>query len=729
MDPPLYILMLSLHGLVRGQPQLGLDADTGGQVQYVVDLARALGRDARVERVDLITRLIDDPNVDASYATAHEELSERAAIVRLPFGPRRYVRKESIWSHLDQLVDRCLWYLRSQQRLPDVIHSHYADAGYVGRQLSVLLGVPLIHTSHSLGRQKQARLLDAGRKAAAIERQFRFERRIRAEEDTLDQASLVVASTRQEVETQYVGYERFDPRRARVIPPGIDLARFSPGAPNSGAGGVGTLFEPFLRDARRPAVLALCRPDKHKNVDRLLRAFATTPGLRERANLLIVAGNREDIRAADEAAERFYTDLLLDIDRHDLYGSVAVPKQHRPDHVPDIYRYVAQRRGVLANPALTENFGLTLIEAAASALPVVATAQGGPREIIANCRHGVLVDPLDEQGIGMALLHAITDRQRWRRWSRNGVAGAARHYTWQAHADTYLSAVEQLRRRNVRRIPRLQPARRSDFGSPLTLAEAVLVTDLDNTLIGDDASMNRVLSWIADHAGKVAFGVATGRTRTSAISLLKRHRVPLPDVLITSVGTDICYGPSRIEDDAWHAHIDHQWRRDELIDALGSLPGVRAQQQSSWTRFKLAYYVDPRTAPSIHDINTTLRERGLRAQLVFSHDSFLDVVPVRASKGRAVRHLAYRWSIPLSDFLIAGDSGNDHDMLTGEPLGVVVGGHSDELSALRGTHHMFFATSRYAEGILEGIEHYGFGTRRRDVSEHPSDSSRDEIAS
>jgi len=55
-QPPLVILMLSIHGLVRGHDlELGRDADTGGQVTYVVELARALGRHPRCRAVDLLT--------------------------------------------------------------------------------------------------------------------------------------------------------------------------------------------------------------------------------------------------------------------------------------------------------------------------------------------------------------------------------------------------------------------------------------------------------------------------------------------------------------------------------------------------------------------------------------------------------------------------------------------------------------------------------------------------
>lgn len=84
------------------------------------------------------------------------------------------------------------------------------------------------------------------------------------------------------------------------------------------------------------------------------------------------------------------------------------------------------------------------------------------------------------------------------------------------------------------------------------------------------------------------------------------------------------------------------------------------------------------------------------------------MLPVRASKGLAVRYLAYKWGLPLQSFLIAGDSGNDEEMLVGDTLGVVVGNHSPELESLRDREQIYFAKNTYALGILEGMKHYHF---------------------
>ena len=160
---PLYLLLISVHGLIRAHDlELGRDADTGGQTKYVVDLARALGLQKNVARVDLVTRQVIDPEVSSDYAEAIEPLNEHARIVRISAGPEGYIRKEELWDSLDIFTDNLLHWLNQQQRMPDIIHGHYADAGYVGMRLSHQTGIPFVFTGHSLGRDKRTRLLATG---------------------------------------------------------------------------------------------------------------------------------------------------------------------------------------------------------------------------------------------------------------------------------------------------------------------------------------------------------------------------------------------------------------------------------------------------------------------------------------------------------------------------------------------------------------------------------------
>ncbi|MCA1743807.1 MAG: glycosyltransferase, partial [Desulfovibrionales bacterium] len=406
----LYLVHLSIHGLVRGNDmELGRDSDTGGQVKYVVELARALGKAPQVSRVDLITRNILDSKVDPGYGKTIEKLSEKANIVRLPFGPKRYLRKEVLWPYLDELTDRVLQYFRRLRMVPDIIHGHYADAGLAGAKLAQHLGVPFIFTGHSLGKIKKQKLLDKGKTEESIKSRYNISTRIEAEEMALGNASLVVTSTAQERDEQYREYDNYHPSRMRIVPPGVDLERFFPGKRGQKRPDIADELDKFFKKSSKPMVLALSRPDERKNINTLIKAFGKNKTLKEMANLVVIAGNRKDIGSMDAGPKKVLTNILLNVDKYDLYGKAAYPKTHRADDVPELYRYAARTKGVFVNPALTEPFGLTLIEAAASGLPLVATDDGGPRDIIGNCKNGVLVDPLDEEKMGQAILDYIQD--------------------------------------------------------------------------------------------------------------------------------------------------------------------------------------------------------------------------------------------------------------------------------------------------------------------------------
>lgn len=708
----LYVLMLSVHGLIRGdEMELGRDADTGGQVLYVVELARSLARQRHVGKVDLLTRRIEDSAVSADYARPEEMLGNNARIIRLHCGPRRYLRKESLWPYLDQLVDRALLFLREQKRLPDIIHSHYADAGYVGMQLSQLLGIPQIHTGHSLGRSKQQRLLAQGRKPQALERQFSFYRRIATEEAILQHASLIITSTPQESAEQYGLYTNYHPERSVVIPPGTDISRFSPPTRQTPPEPeVARLIDRFLVHPRKPVILTICRPEIRKNLSALVAAFSSSDKLHEQANLAIIAGNREDIRQLDAAQREVMTDLLLDIDRYDLWGKVALPKHHKPADIAGFYRLAARRRGIFINPALTEPFGLTLIEAAASGLPIVATEDGGPRDIVANCKNGMLVNPSDIKAIAEAVEYALADRGRWRRWARNGIAGVKNHYSWEAHVKKYLHVVFRLLHNERKQIRRNMAIYQRPQRHPLPLVSHMLITDIDNTLLGDRAALRRFLAILRATPPNLGFGVATGRILESAVKILKEWSVPIPDVLITAVGSEINYGPELRPDIGWQNLIKYLWRRDAIEDALRSVPGLTLQAAENQRDFKLSYDVDPEKMPSVTKIRTLLRKQNLSANLIYSRQAYLDILPLRASKGRAIRYLAYKWGLPLRAFLVAGDSGNDLEMLVGDTLGVIVANHSPELASLKGHDQIYFARAGYADGIAEGMAHYEFGT-------------------
>lgn len=721
----LYIQMFSIHGLVRSDsPELGRDADTGGQVKYVLELAKVLGERPEVDQVDLITRLIYDKKVSKSYARKIEPLSDKARLVRLQCGGRKYIRKELLWSHLDELVDKTLKFIKTSGRVPDIFHGHYADGGYVARELASIFGVPFIFTGHSMGAHKKNKLLAEGLTAQEINRRYHIDHRIDVEERIIKDAEQIIVSTNHEIDEQYSLYKNFSAGGYSVIPPGIDVDTFYPYYNSqldyeindevSRQARMVLLGElqRFWVGPQKPFILALCRPDQRKNISGLIRAYGENKDLQAIANLAIFAGIRKDIAEMEENERNVLTEMLLLMDRYDLYGKLAIPKKHNFSiEVPELYRLCADSRGVFVNPALVEPFGITLIEAASCGVPIIATKEGGPADIIGNCENGILIDPDSCREIGDACKRILVDKDLWETYSRNGINGVRNYYSWESHCDRAVDLLKKAQKEmpETDQTPVSKLGVAGPIGQRLTKAERLLLTGIDNTLVGDDEAMYELLGILGNQQDRIGWGIATGRCLNRALGVLAEYGIPVPDILITAVGTEIYYGNNYIPDNGWQQHLAYQWKPDLIREVLSGLDFLYMQDEEDQRRFKISYLMED-DEELLAKVHKALQEKKVRYNLEFSNSQFLDILPYRASMGKAVRYLSYKWEIPLSDIMVCGDSGNDAVMLRGDTCGVVVGNYSKELEPLRGLRRMFFSEKEYAAGIIDGIKHYMFIT-------------------
>jgi len=715
----LHVLHLHLHGLFRAHDlELGRDADTGGQTTYVLELARALAARPEVERVRVVTRLIRDRRLSPDYARPCERLAPDATIERLPFGPARYLRKELLWPYLDELADALTQRLLAQPRLPDWIHAHYADAGYVGVRLRRRLGIPLVFTGHSLGREKRRRLLAAGLEAAQIDAQYAMAQRIDAEELALAHADLVVTSTAQERDQQYARYGRFAADQARVIPPGVDSSQFFPPQPGLEDGAIDALMAPFLRDPTKPPVLAICRADPRKNIPALVEVFGRSEHLRQHHNLVLVLGCREDPRQLDKAQREVFQQVFELVDRFDLYGQIAYPKQHRREQIPAIYRWASRLGGMFVNPALTEPFGLTLLEAAACGLPVVATDDGGPRDILRRCDNGLLVDVSDLDALQMAIEEALAQPDRWRRWRDNGIEAVNRHFSWDAHAVHYLGEALASAQRATHQRPALwfrEPGEAAAVfptpaGRPPGL-QRLLVLDLDASLAAPDplslAELRRRLSGDSS----LAIGVMTGRGFKAARQRYGELHLPAPCLWITQSGTEVHFSTPQgdLPDRHWQRQIGHQWDRAAVEAAMAELePRLLRQPEGDQGPFKVSYVLTEPDQGIIPLVRQTLRSHQLMARPHLFHHHFLDVLPLTASKTEALRYVALRWQLPIEAILVEACQQGDGELLRGLSLGVVPEDHDPVLERLRGHRRVFFSSRPQAWGLIEGLDHHRF---------------------
>jgi sucrose-phosphate synthase len=202
--------------------------------------------------------------------------------------------------------------------------------------------------------------------------------------------------------------------------------------------------------------------------------------------------------------------------------------------------------------------------------------------------------------------------------------------------------------------------------------------------------------------------VASGRSIDSVKEVLQAHRIPPPDIVVASVGAEIYYGQRHQHGRGWATHIGKRWDRDKIVGLLERFDFLEYQTEEGAQRdFKISYYMAP-GKDRLAQIHNRLLQHKCRYNLIYSHDKYLDILPYRASKGKAIRYISYKWEIPLRHFLVCGDSGNDEEMLRGEPLAVVVGNYSHELKALKGSRNVFFARKACAGGILEGLQRYKF---------------------
>jgi sucrose-phosphate synthase len=716
-----HIQMFSVHGLLRAENmQLGHDADTGGQIKYVVELGNALSQSENVKRVELFTRLISDKSLSEDYAQPIEQVNDKFSIIRIQCGGRKYMRKELLWPHLDEFVDKTIKFIKRQNAIPDIVHGHYPDAGYVAMQLSEIFGTPFLYTGHSLGRSKMKRLTDEGMKEEVVIKKYKIDYRINMEEEVLKKADLIIASTHQEVNNQYGQYHNKDIPKYHVIPPGLDVDKFYPFyhdmLPETDKEEIELYAQAqmleelnrFFMHPDRPVILSLCRPDKRKNIAGLIKAYGEDLELQSMANLAVFAGIRKDITKMEDNEQDVLTEILLLMDKYDLYGKIAIPKKHDFEHeVPELYRIAAEKKGIFVNSALVEPFGLTLIEAAACGLPIIAPDDGGPRDIVKNCECGTLVNTSDSKAIADAIKQIIADGEKWKQYSKAGVMNIRKHYTWDSHANSYMKQIGRIFADQDEE--KMKVAEPSDaIGRRLARLNYFIIANIDDTLVGDkNKHMPELLDLLQINIEQIGFGLATGRTIESATGFLEKHRIPLPDVLVTSVGAEIYYGKNLQKGRGWETHISAKWDREKIVDLLKDFAFLKYQEADVQRRFNISYEIEP-AKDRLAMIHERLLKNQCRYNLIYSQDRYLDILPYRASKGKAIRYLSYVWEIPLKNFLVCGDSGNDEEMLRGEPRGVVVGNYSPELKKLKGIRGIYFAKQKYSAGILEGINRYQF---------------------
>jgi D-inositol-3-phosphate glycosyltransferase len=392
-----------VHTSPLDQPGAG---DAGGMNVYIVEVSRRLA--ARGIAVDVFTR------ATSSDLPPVVEMSPGVTVRHVNAGPFEGLGKEELPAQLCAFTAAVL--RAEAQHEPgyyDVVHSHYWLSGQVGWLARDRWGVPLIHTAHTLAKVKNEALASGDRPEPRA--------RVIGEEQVVVEADRLIANTDEEAR-QLVRLYGADPARTLVVPPGVDLDRFTPGSRAAARRAVGVpedavvlLFVGRIQPLKAPDVLLATAA----------RMLADDPALRPRLQVHVVGAPSGTGLDAPRQLEQLAADLgIADV--------VRFSPPQPPERLADLYRAA----DVTVVPSHNESFGLVALESQACGTPVVAAAVGGLSTAVRNGVSGVLVPGHDPADYAVAVRDVLARRELL-------AVGARRHaarFSWERTADALVDA-------------------------------------------------------------------------------------------------------------------------------------------------------------------------------------------------------------------------------------------------------------------------------------------------
>lgn len=243
----------------------------------------------------------------------------------------------------------------------------------------------------------------------------------------------------------------------------------------------------------------------------------------------------------------------------------------------------------------------------------------------------------------------------------------------------------------------------------------LIVTDLDNTLVGNKDTLQRFNEQIEQH--RIDYGsllvYSTGRSLASYHTLRASENLLEPDALIVSVGTEIYFDGGDTPEADWSERLGCNWLRSQLLDTITQVTDLPLQPESDQGPFKISFSVTAEIATAVvPKIEAELHKKNLAAKVVYSAGKHLDIVPEQGDKGEAMQFLRQQWQMSAFRTAVCGDSGNDIALFkTGGERGILVGNAQPELLDWHGKNpvkHHYLAQEYCAAGILEGLRYFRF---------------------
>lgn len=239
----------------------------------------------------------------------------------------------------------------------------------------------------------------------------------------------------------------------------------------------------------------------------------------------------------------------------------------------------------------------------------------------------------------------------------------------------------------------------------------LLSTDLDGTVVGDNDATRRFRDfWHAlpdDVRPVLVFN--SGRLIDDQLALLEEVPLPQPDYIIGGVGT-MLHAKKRSELETAYTHsLGTGFDPRKIADVMTDIAGVSMQEERYQHGLKSSWFLHGADAAALAGIEAALLAADIDARIVYSSDRDLDILPKAADKGAALAWLCGQLGIGLDESVVSGDTGNDRAMFELQTIrGVIVGNALPELVSLAHQDDRFFhSTAKEADGVIEGLRHWG----------------------
>ena len=235
-------------------------------------------------------------------------------------------------------------------------------------------------------------------------------------------------------------------------------------------------------------------------------------------------------------------------------------------------------------------------------------------------------------------------------------------------------------------------------------------SDLDGTLLGNPEAARRFkAAWEElPRNTRPLLCYASGRLVQDVIDMLATGVLPWPDYVIGGVGTQIYDGRRKRPLNEFSQQFSAGWQLEKIEAIVGAFPGVTRQPPQFLHLYKSSWYLPHAMPETITALEQQLVDAGLQVCVVYSSARDLDVLPANSTKGGALDWLCRRLNVSLDKVLVAGDTGNDASMfLLPGVQGIVVENAQPELIEAVVKVPTFNATRVDADGVLEGLEHFG----------------------